>query len=177
MKTGTKSLLFGVHQVFLHPVTVALAWIWLYRRLPTFREAVCIVVHDWGYFGKAFMDDEDGGRNPELGAKIAGALFGLAYHDLCLFHSRHYAKAAGREPSLLCWPDKLSLLFDPWWLYLPRALASGELAEYREMAINAGFITETSTNREWHTWIRGYFSKVGIERRANPLQTALAPEN
>jgi hypothetical protein len=51
------------------------------------------------------------------------------------------------------------------------------LAEYREMAIKAGFITEASSNREWHTWIRSYFSKVGIERRASPLQKALAPDN
>ena len=128
MKTGTKSILFGIHQFLWHPVTVWVAWVWLYRKLPTFKESICIIIHDWGYWGKTNMDDEEGERHPELGAKIAGWLFDYPmvftlpaalwirttdYHDLCLLHSRHYARNAGREPSKLCWADKLSIIFEP----------------------------------------------------------------
>ena len=75
MKTGTKSLLFGVHQFIWHPVTVLIAWIWLYKRFPSWRELICMFVHDWGYWGKTNMDDEDGEKHPELGANIALKLF------------------------------------------------------------------------------------------------------
>lgn len=183
MKTGTKSLLFGVHQFILHPITVYVAWVWLYRKLPTFKETICIVIHDWGYWGKTNMDDEEGERHPEIGAKIAHTLLDevvfapkgydlkpikkTAYRDLCLFHSRHYARNAGKEPSLLCWADKLSILFDPWWLYLPRALASGELFEYRKIAAGTGFIPLTASHREWHVWIRERLSTLGKEKRGD----------
>jgi len=134
MKTGTKSILFGVHQFFWHPLTVWMAWIWLYRRVPGFRETFCIIIHDWGYWGKRMMDDREGQRHPEFAAKIAGRLFGEKYRLLCLYHSRHYAKSAGEEPSKLCWADKMSIIFDPMFLYLPRAWMSGELFEYRDNA-------------------------------------------
>lgn len=57
MKTGTKSLLFGVHQFIWHPLTVLLAWIKLYG-WPAWEELVCIIIHDWGYWGKSNMDGE-----------------------------------------------------------------------------------------------------------------------
>jgi hypothetical protein len=167
LKTGTKSLLFGVHQFFIHPLTVYAAWVWLYRSLPSWRETVCIAVHDWGYWGKANMDDEDGERHPELGAKIAGRMFGPKYHDLCLYHSRHYARNAGQEPSILCWADKLSILFERSWTYLPRAWASGELFEYRRIAADTRFIPLAATHRQWFTWIQGRLSALGRDRRAD----------
>ena len=189
MKTGTKSILFGVHQFFWHPVTVWIAWVWLYRKLPTFKESVCIVIHDWGYWGKANMDDEEGEKHPELGAKIAGWMFDYPlpaapwirmteYYDLCLLHSRHYARNAGKESSRLCWADKLSIIFEPWWLYLPRAWASGELSEYRNMAAKAGFISLSVSHREWYRWIQDRLSKLGKEKRGdavpyvNPIRTS-----
>ena len=43
MKVGTKSLLFGVHQLLWHPLTVWLGWIKLYKKPPSFKEAVCIL--------------------------------------------------------------------------------------------------------------------------------------
>lgn len=131
MRVGTRSLLFGVHQFIWHPLMVWVAWVWLYRSFPSWRVCACIVVHDWGYWGCSSMDDEQGERHPELGARLMGQLFGPRYHDLVLLHSQHYARILGREPSILCWPDRLSTVLEPWWLYLPRAWASGELAEYR----------------------------------------------
>ena len=86
MRVGTKSLLFGVHQFLWHPVTVILAWRKLYG-WPSARETVCILVHDGGYWKAADMDGEWGMNHPELGAKIAGSLFGDTYYDLVLLHS------------------------------------------------------------------------------------------
>lgn len=164
---GTKSLLFGVHQVFFHPLTVFLAWVWLYRKLPSWRESVCIVIHDWGYWGKSNMDGAEGESHPEAGARIAGYLFGPGYHDLCLFHSRHYARNVGKEPSRLCWADKMSILFDPWWLYLPRAWASGELHEYRQIADQTGFLPLSAGSRVWYRWLRERLVTLGREKRGD----------
>jgi hypothetical protein len=159
--TGTLSLLVGVHQVVVHPITVAVAWRRLNGAWPTWREAICIVVHDWGYLGCRSMDnEEDGGRHPELGAAIAHVLFGRIYRDLVLYHSRHYAIRDGREPSELCWPDKASLLYERWWTYLPRARLSGELAQYRENAAGAGAVPASASDREWFHWMQEYFRRI-----------------
>ncbi len=172
MKTGTKSLLFGVHQFILHPVVVYIAWVWLYGRLPNWKETVCIIIHDWGYWGKANMDDECGERHPETAAWIAGWLFGPKYHDLCLYHSRHYARCAGKVPSLLCWADKCSIQFEPWWIYLPRAWASGELFEYREIASRAGFVPLSDSHRKWYAWIQDRFMRFGLQRSGDAIPYA-----
>ncbi len=170
MKKGTKSILFGVHQFLWHPFTVWLAWIWLYKRAPSYKELVCIIIHDWGYWGKVNMDDEDGETHPEAGARIANKLFGSKYHYLCLFHSRHYARNAGVEPSALCWADKMSIMFEPWWFYLPRARMSGELQEYRELAANAGLVPLSATNREWFAWVKAKLAKLGLEKKSNAVE-------
>jgi hypothetical protein len=164
MTRGTKSLLFGVHQFLLHPITVFLAWVYLYKKLPSIKEMVCIFVHDWGYWGKQNMDDELGETHPELGARIAGRLFGDKYKDLCLLHSRHYAKRLSREPSQLCYADKLCIIFDPWWLYLPRAWLSGELFEYRQIVDRVGLLPLSASHTEWYVWVKNRFVKIGMER-------------
>lgn len=166
MNTGTKSLLFGVHQFIWHPITVLRAWHHLYGP-PSWKEIVCIVIHDWGYWGSPDMDGEKGERHPEIAARMAGKLFGREYHDLCLLHSRHYARNAGKEPSKLCWADKLSILYDPAWFYLLRARLSGELREYRSVAANAGFISLSASDREWFAWIRDRLSTLGREKRGD----------
>lgn len=51
---------------------------------------------------------------------------------LCLFHSRFYAKYFRMPYSRLCVADKLAVALEPWWLYLPRVIASGEIKEYME---------------------------------------------
>ncbi len=172
MKTGTKSLLFGVHQFMWHPLTVWLAWVWLYRRPPTFRETVCILIHDWGYWGKAKMDDEEGERHPELGAKIAGWLFGGKYYYFCLLHSRHYARNADRSPSRLCWADKMSHVLDPWWFYIPRAWASGELHEYRQIANDTGFLPIQESHRVWYRWLQERFRQIAESKRGDVIDYA-----
>lgn len=152
MTVGTRSLLFGVHQFLLHPVLVLAAWVRLYG-LPSLAELVCILIHDWGYWGCPNMDGAEGERHPEWAAAVARKLLGRHYAELCLYHSRHYARLAGREPSKLCWADKLSMLMEPWWTYLARAWLSGELREYRENAVEHGALPEYCTCREWHAWL------------------------
>ena len=164
MKTGTKSLLFGVHQIIWHPVTVLLAWIELYG-LPNWKECVCIVIHDWGYWGSPNMDGVEGEKHPEWAARFASRyldpeeygdeVYGKflvkdEWEQFCLFHSRHYAKRHNQDPSKLCWANKFSIKYDPWWLYLPRAWLSGELNEYR--ALHGSMGENFKTHREWYEW-------------------------
>ncbi|MGH9627343.1 MAG: hypothetical protein ACRD7E_03120 [Bryobacteraceae bacterium] len=85
-----------------------------------------------------------------LGARIMRWLFGDAWGDFCLRHSRYWAKKHGCEVSRLAAADKLAFVLTPWWLYLPMARATGELAEY--MAISqerqAGDHSFTESERE-----------------------------
>jgi hypothetical protein len=124
MKIGTKSLLFGVHNIIWHPITVIIAWIKLYHKFPSFKELICILIHDIGYFGCANMDGQEGQAHPEAAAKIVKK-WGAYYYELCLYHSRHYAHAAGAEPSKLCWADKLSIAYDPYLFYITRPFVRG----------------------------------------------------
>lgn len=91
---------------------------------------LAFVVHDLGYIGKPNMDGPEGETHPELGARVMRRLFGDAWGDLCLLHSRYYAKRLNRGVSPLCAADKRVFLIEPAWLYLPRVWATGELAEY-----------------------------------------------
>lgn len=130
MKVGTKSLLFGVHCWFIHPIAIFVAWWRLYGFPWDPRLYVCFLVHDWGYFSSPNMDQWEGKRHPSTGAAIAGKLFGQEWYDMVLLHSRHYAAMMGREPSKLCAPDKLASCIYPEWLYLTLATLSGEIKEY-----------------------------------------------
>lgn len=151
---GRRSLLWGVHQFLWHPFTVWLAWRNLYGP-PTWRETLAILVHDWGYWWTPDMDGPRGRRHPEFGARLIGRLLGPAYRDLVLYHSRHYAAKAGVPPSRLCWADKLSIRYDPWWWYLLRARLSGELGEYRRRAA-AGAVPLATSHRAWFDWLRAH---------------------
>lgn len=166
MKVGTKSLIFGVHQFIWHPITVYMAWVRLYGR-PTIKEIICIIIHDWGYWNKPNMDGEEGERHPETGASIAFKLLGKEYHDLCLFHSRHYSENVGVEPSRLCWADKLSITYEPRWFYLLRARLSGELKEYRIRASEAGFIDVSETDIVWFDWVSSWLANQGFGQKSS----------
>jgi hypothetical protein len=168
LPVGTRSLLWGVHQFIWHPLTVYRAWVSLYGR-PTWREVICIIIHDWGYWGCPNMDGPEGEEHPRLGARVATWLFGPAYGDLTLLHSRHLAKKDGREPSRLCWADKLSHLYEPPWWYLLRARLSGELREYRQLAADGGFISLATSDAEWFAWIQDRFRKLATEQRGDAV--------
>lgn len=134
MRVGTKSLLFGAHQIVLHPALVALAWRRIYGEWPSAREAVVIAVHDWGYFGCKEMDGEDGKYHPALGEKIAAGLFGKKMADLAAGHSRSYAKIKDKPLSALCAPDKLASTLVPKKLYLLMTTLTCEVFDYIEDA-------------------------------------------
>lgn len=70
MKVGTKSLLFGVHCVLIHPYYVAKAWVKLYGWPKHLAIWVSFFTHDLGYWGKPNMDGKEGETHVELGAKI-----------------------------------------------------------------------------------------------------------
>jgi hypothetical protein len=168
VSVGTKSLLFGVHQVIWHPLTVLLVWVHLYGR-PSWKELVCILIHDWGYWGSPNMDGPEGEQHPRRSAGIAWTLFGdMEMWDLIIGHSRHLAKTEGRPISRLCWADKLSICYDPWWAYIPRAWLSGELREYRLVAAKAGFIPLETSHREWYRWIQARFREMALKQRPEP---------
>lgn len=129
MKVGTKGWLIGIHQFVIHPTTVFLSWCELYG-LPNIKEMFCIFIHDIGYIGKDNVDGDEGKMHPELGAKIAGNLFGEEYKYLCAGHSREYAKLKGIKPSKLCWADKYCMKYDGGAFRVWRGTITGELAEY-----------------------------------------------
>lgn len=171
MRVGTKSLLFGAHQFLLHPFTVWVAWKRLFKSRPTWRETVCILVHDWGYWGCRSMDGEDGTAHPEWAARWVRDHLDRPPWDLfylCLCHSRHTAKANGMKVSKLYRADKLSFTLIPWWLYIPMTLLSGELWEYRTLTHLAGRTQWGCSHREWHRVVVGDMLKLADDPEAIP---------
>lgn len=156
---GTRSLIFGVHNVFYHPFTVYKAWLKLYGR-PSLKETICIITHDWGYINCQNIDGEEGQNHPELAGRISRKLFGSKYEKLCLCHSRNYAKKISQQPSKLCYADKLSIAYETWWTYLPRAWLSGELKEYRLNSATSNLVPITVSNREWFHRIQAYYTEI-----------------
>ena len=132
MKLGTRSILWGVHQAWLHPAAVYVAWVCVYRKWPSWREALSIFLHDIGYVGCGDIDGPEGSEHPEAGARIALKLMGPIEAELVRFHSRYTAEKYGREVSRICLPDKLSVYFYPTWLYTLLGSLSGEHEEYAE---------------------------------------------
>jgi hypothetical protein len=167
MKIGAKSLLFGTHQIFWHPFTVFLAWYELYG-WPSWKETVCIFIHDFGYIFCPDMDGPCGENHPELGARIADRLFGKEYHNLCLYHSRTTAAKYNIQPSRLCWADKLSIKWEPSWFYILRSTLSGEIKEYRKHAAEFDAIPLEQSNIEWFSWARERMIKKAYARDVRP---------
>lgn len=160
---GTKSVLFGVHQFIWHPITVALAFCKVHRRLPAWWEMIGIIFHDSGYWGCTDMDGESGLSHPRAGAFLAARICGVFSMErawdvyfLCLYHSSNFARERGATPSDLYLPDKVSILFDPAWFYLFRARLSGELDEYiyRECLKQKRMFTDEEWLEQYRTTIR-----------------------
>ena len=173
---GTKSVLVGAHQFLFHPFTVLLAWIELYG-WPNWKECVCILVHDLGYWGCSDMEGDAGQRHPVAGATIAERWLdrtnnrATPYRDLVMYHSRTHAEVCGYFPSKLCWADKLCVKFDPWWFYLFRVWLSGEKEEYRREADAAGLFPLSKSDREWYEWARERMIRKAYAQDARPPYT------
>ena len=76
MKVGTKSVIFGVHAVLIHPFFVACAWWRLFGFPWDPRLWLAFFVHDLGYLGKANMEGPEGQQHVVLGGRIMGWLCG-----------------------------------------------------------------------------------------------------
>ena len=112
---GTISVLIGSHSIF-HNVFVLRAWWKLYGR-PSFKEVVCIFLHDIGYVGMNHLIDKSNAGHAELGANVAGWLFGEDYKLLCLGHSTSAQQKFNIPPSKLEKADAYSWLLAPDWWY------------------------------------------------------------
>lgn len=112
MTEGTKSVLFGAHSI-IHSIMVYIAWYKLYGKFPSFKETVCILLHDIGYIGKNYLTDKSNDGHAELGANICGYLFGEEYKNLCLGHSSSAQKKYNIEPSKLEKPDEYCWVIAP----------------------------------------------------------------
>ena len=173
MRVGTKSILFGAHQFIIHPLFVALAWWKLYGFPWDPRLWAAFFIHDLGYWGKPNMDGPEGDRHVEFGANAACFLFdwkwlwdesaGTPWHDFCLYHSRFYAKKDNKPFSRLCVADKLSIVLEPSWLYLPRVRWSGEIHEYMKLAKTGKYETmqvrALSGQEQWFFDVQEYLGK------------------
>lgn len=149
--------------MFVHPLSVAIAWWKLYGFPRDPRLWCAFAIHDLGYVGKKSMEGPEGETHVELGARIMGTVFGPEWGDFCRRHSRYYARSRDLPISRLCVADKLAFALTPAWLYLPMARASGELWEYVERSKDRQAGREYFTQEEWslmnrgdaRSWLRG----------------------
>lgn len=149
LSLGTKTLLFGVHQVFIHPFMVTVSWIILYKSLPSWRELVCIFIHDWGYWGKADLKGRQGDMHPLLGARIAKTLFGPKFEMFILGHSTFFCKRMAIPCSKLMAPDKYWHCIIPYWFYWILAAPTGELRHYRDLNHARQVANPDVSDAEW----------------------------
>lgn len=154
MKIGTKSVLFGAHQFILHPLFIAYAWWRLYGFPWDPRLWLCFALHDLGYWGKPNMDGPEGEKHTEWAADIM-YFFGDEWANMCEYHSRFTAKQRGVPYSKLCVADKLVVVIEPWWFYLPRVILSGEIKEYMSI-VDTKHKDESFSNKEGKKkWFKG----------------------
>ena len=157
---GTRSVLIGAHCFFIHPWFVAIAWWKLFGFPWDGRLWFAFFTHDLGYWNMPNMDGEEGEDHPRIAARWSGDLFDTRFptreddynfvgrlcnklwgrrpschwYRMTMFHSRFLAKKYNAPFSQLCVADKLALALEPWWLYLPRVVITGEIHEYMNLA-------------------------------------------
>lgn len=168
MRIGTKSLLFGAHAFWWHPIFVALAWYKLYgwhrvtyrtqfgptviTNLRDWRLWAAFIVHDWGYWGSPDMDGKHGERHPLRGGMIMDYLTNWhhGWYKFMIAHSRALAHKYRLPPSPLAAADKLSLALEPWQFYLLRTRLTGEIREYQSTPRHGeGYIGVEIGDRAW----------------------------
>lgn len=137
LKPAFRSYLLGMHNPIIHTATVVMAWSRLFCILPSIKEFLCILVHDIGYLGQASIDGKDN-HHPEFGARMC-YLLGQQYYELCIAHSRDYAKSLDLPLSKLGYADKGSVLMYPNWLFKRLIYLGGEADEYHR----------TTKTRKW----------------------------
>ncbi len=179
MRVGTKSVIFGVHSILVHPFFVAWAWLRLYGFPWDPRLWLAFLVHDVGYVGKANMEGSEGQQHVVLGGRIMGWLCGAEWRDFVLGHPRHWAARVGKKYSKLCLADKLAFVLTPAWLYIPMARLSGELREYMRVSSErqlggrvSNFEFSLLKSRNPQVWLEGLklHTRRWIEQHRNGFQ-------
>ena len=179
MRVGTKSVIFGVHAILVHPFFVAYAWSRLFGFPWDPRLWLAFLVHDVGYVGKVNMEGSEGQQHVVLGGRIMGWLCGLEWRDFVLGHSRHWAERVGKKYSKLCLADKLAFVLTPAWLYLPMARFSGELREYMRVSGErqlggrvSNFELSLIKSRNPQVWLEGLklYTRRWIEQHRSGFQ-------
>jgi len=152
--------------MFFHPWNVGYTWRKVYGSWPNLYEWCSVIAHDAAYFDCPDIDGAYGKSHPFDGARLAQSLaIGIAWiagedrreqirrgshaYFLALLHSRSIATRLKEEPSKLCAPDKLCVLYEYRWFYLLRARLSGEIVEFKARAVQAGHIQPGATDGEW----------------------------
>jgi hypothetical protein len=179
MRVGTKSVLFGVHAVWIHPFFVAWGWWKLFGFPWDLKLWLAFALHDVGYIFCPNMDGFEGEQHVVLGGLIMGWMLGRDWRDFTLCHSRHWAKRVGKRYSRLCLADKLAFVLTPAWLYLPMARMSGELQEYMRVASGrqlCGGITDFEQSlldsRDPRVWLEGLkiYTRRWVEQHRNGIR-------
>jgi hypothetical protein len=187
MKIGTKTLLFGNHQFILHPVCVYIAWVKLYHHIPSWKEAVCILIHDWGYWGLPNIDGPEGEGHPKWASDWAhihlDGLFGKYYYkkdypfyyqQLCRYHSSTLANQSQKPTSRLFLADKYGQVIIPSWVQVILGKLTGETNEYRYCPKYRHALRENMTDGELYRDFKVYYRQKVKEfyesqRSVNPL--------
>ena len=187
MTIGTRSVLFGAHQFLIHPLMVALGWWTLYGIPLDPRLWVAFFVHDLGLMGKPDIDGEKGEQHPYRGAFLMARWFDKEHKPIARLLNRHFGKCPyhtnwyaftvlhsrylrnrqfpDMELSMLCFADKMAIVVEPWWLYLPRVWLTGELKLYmrtsqeassREPVSSAESGMMRGAPREWFDGLKSY---------------------
>lgn len=170
---GVRTVLWGTHAFWCHPFFIALAWCRLYGVPMDARIWIAFFVHDLGYamFGCPNIDGPEGEKHPEWGARFMSMFDGpgsTKWHDFVLFHSRAYAKRAGRPFNRLCVADKYAIAITPAFIYMPLAKLSGEIKEYRALLQDTSskyndqrhdVYQAGDSDWEWHAKLRLFMHK------------------
>jgi len=143
MTEGTKSVLFGAHSI-IHSLMVFIAWKKLYGTFPTWKETICILIHDIGYIGKNYITEKNNDGHAELGCKLAHRWFGPEYGHLVLGHSSAAMKKFGIPKSKLEAPDDYSWIIAPlWWMKLNAKIEKFDVgAEEWKAAVTKNFYSK-----------------------------------
>lgn len=136
IKSGISCLIFGYHNILLHPLTLFASYIDRHKKIPSFEWVILFFLHDIGY---AFISMEDilsveKDNHPEYGARIIKKILDEHWADISIRHSRDYCK--GKDLSELGYLDKDCYRFHPITLAMIQCFISGELGTRNLEKIN-----------------------------------------
>ena len=150
MKQGTWSVLLGCHSP-IHSIVVIVAWKKLYRRFPNWWQTICIFLHDIGHWGKDYLDDYEMKKtHGELGARVAGKLFGQKGYNLIIGHNPYN----GSPKSELHDPDKYSWVIAPVWWMMSNCVFEPKLQRKGNTNRQSAIMFKEAMKENWKTGFR-----------------------